>query len=82
LFKAYLFICAGVVIHSIGDSQDIRFMGDLSVYMPFTSSSLMVSNFSLCVVPFLAGFYFKGVFYEIFKYVWFLLTVCIYRFNC
>jgi len=73
LFKALLFICAGGVIHSIGDSQDIRFMGGLPVYMPFTSSSLMVSNFALCGMPFLAGFYFRVVFYEIFKYAWFLL---------
>ena len=42
LFQALLFICAGGVIHSMGDSQDIRFIGGLSVYMPFTSSSLMV----------------------------------------
>jgi NADH:ubiquinone oxidoreductase subunit 5 (subunit L)/multisubunit Na+/H+ antiporter MnhA subunit len=34
-----LFICAGGVIHSIGDSQDIRFIGGLPVYMPFSSSS-------------------------------------------
>jgi NADH-ubiquinone oxidoreductase chain 5 len=27
LFKALLFMCAGGVIHSMGDSQDIRFMG-------------------------------------------------------
>jgi NADH-ubiquinone oxidoreductase chain 5 len=33
LFKTLLFICAGGVIHSIGDSQDIRFMGGLSVYI-------------------------------------------------
>ena len=26
LFKALLFICAGGVVHSIGDSQDIHFM--------------------------------------------------------
>lgn len=57
LFKALLFICAGGVIHSIGDSQDIRFIGGLSVYMPFTSSCLMVSSFALCGMPFLAGFY-------------------------
>ena len=83
LFKALLFICAGGVIHSIGDSQDTCFMGGLSVYncIPFTSSSLMVPNFALCAMPFLAGFYFRDVFYEIFKYVWFLFTVCIYRFN-
>jgi len=42
LFKDLLFMCAGGVIHSIGDSQDIRFMGGLSIYIPFTSSSLMV----------------------------------------
>nr|YP_009350657.1 NADH dehydrogenase subunit 5 [Odontotermes minutus]AQP27570.1 NADH dehydrogenase subunit 5 [Odontotermes minutus] len=57
LFSALLFMCAGGVIHSLGDSQDIRFMGGLSVCMPFTSSSLMVSNFALCGIPFLAGFY-------------------------
>ena len=45
LFKALLFVCAGGVIHSVGDSQDIRFIVGLSVYMPFTSSSLMVSKF-------------------------------------
>ena len=50
-------MCAGVVVHSIGDSQDIRFIRGLSIYMPFTSSSLMVSNFALCGMPFLAGFY-------------------------
>jgi NADH-ubiquinone oxidoreductase chain 5 len=59
LFKALLFICAGGVIHSIGDSQDIRFIGGLSVYIPFTSPSLMVSNFALCGILFLAGFYSK-----------------------
>jgi NADH-ubiquinone oxidoreductase chain 5 len=52
LSHALLFICAGGVIHSIGDSQDIRFMGGLSSYMPFTSSSLMVSNFAPCGMPF------------------------------
>nr|AQP27995.1 NADH dehydrogenase subunit 5 [Pericapritermes sp. G TB-2017] len=64
LFKALLFMCAGGVIHSMGDSQDIRFMGGLSVYMPFTSSSLMVSNFALCGMPFLAGFYSKDFILE------------------
>ena len=52
LFKALLFMCAGGIIHSIGDYQDIRFMGDLFIYMPFISSSLIVSNFSLCSIPF------------------------------
>jgi NADH-ubiquinone oxidoreductase chain 5 len=67
LFKALLFMCAGGVIHSIGDSQDIRFMGGLSVYIPFTSSSLIVSNFALCGMPFLAGFYSRDFILEMFS---------------
>nr|YP_009351723.1 NADH dehydrogenase subunit 5 [Thoracotermes macrothorax]AQP30488.1 NADH dehydrogenase subunit 5 [Thoracotermes macrothorax] len=67
LFKALLFMCAGGVIHSMGDSQDIRFMGGLSIYMPFTSSSLMISNFALCGMPFLAGFYSKDFILEMFS---------------
>nr|YP_009350605.1 NADH dehydrogenase subunit 5 [Araujotermes parvellus]AQP27455.1 NADH dehydrogenase subunit 5 [Araujotermes parvellus] len=67
LFKALLFMCAGGVIHSMGDSQDIRFMGGMSIYMPFTSSSLMVSNFALCGMPFLAGFYSKDFILEMFS---------------
>ena len=67
LFKALIFMCAGGVIHSIGDSQDIRFMGGLSIYIPFVSSSLMVSNFALCGIPFLAGFYSRDYILEIFS---------------
>jgi NADH-ubiquinone oxidoreductase chain 5 len=67
LFKALLFMCAGGVIHSIGDSQDIRFMGGISVYIPFTSSCLMVSNFALCGMPFLAGFYSRDFILEMFS---------------
>jgi NADH:ubiquinone oxidoreductase subunit 5 (subunit L)/multisubunit Na+/H+ antiporter MnhA subunit len=66
-FKALLFMCAECAIHSIGNSQDIRFMGGLSIYMPFTSSSLMVSNFALCGMPFLAAFYSKNFILEIFS---------------
>jgi NADH:ubiquinone oxidoreductase subunit 5 (subunit L)/multisubunit Na+/H+ antiporter MnhA subunit len=50
LFEALLFICAGGAIHSMGDSQDICFMGGLSIYIPFTSSSLMVYNLSLSFI--------------------------------
>nr|QZP41094.1 NADH dehydrogenase subunit 5 [Geoscapheus dilatatus] len=64
LFKAWLFMCAGVVIHSMKDSQDIRFMGNLPFQMPLTSSCLMISNFALCGMPFLAGFYSKDLILE------------------
>jgi NADH-ubiquinone oxidoreductase chain 5 len=49
------------------DSQDIRFIGGLSVYMPFISSSLVVSNFAHCGMPFLAGFYLKDFILEMFS---------------
>nr|YP_010946941.1 NADH dehydrogenase subunit 5 [Sigmella digitalis]WGO57698.1 NADH dehydrogenase subunit 5 [Sigmella digitalis] len=64
LFKALLFMCAGFVIHSMKDSQDIRFMGSLSFQMPMTMSCLMVSNFALCGLPYLAGFYSKDLILE------------------
>jgi NADH-ubiquinone oxidoreductase chain 5 len=65
LFKALLFICAGAIIHVMGDSQDIRLMGGLSFQMPLTSVCLCVSNFALCGMPFLAGFYSKDLILEI-----------------
>nr|WGO57984.1 NADH dehydrogenase subunit 5 [Pseudophoraspis clavellata] len=64
LFKALLFMCAGVIIHSMSDFQDIRYMGSMSFQMPLTSSCLMISNFALCGMPFLAGFYSKDLILE------------------
>jgi len=37
------------------------------VYTPFTSSSLIVSNFALCGMPFLAGFYSRDFILEMFS---------------
>jgi NADH-ubiquinone oxidoreductase chain 5 len=68
LFKALLFICAGVIIHTMKDSQDIRFIGNLSFQMPFTSVCLGVSSFALCGIPFLAGFYSKDLILEIISF--------------
>nr|WGO58205.1 NADH dehydrogenase subunit 5 [Allacta transversa] len=64
LFKALLFMCAGVVIHVMNNNQDIRFMGGISFQMPIISSCLMISNFALCGMPFLAGFYSKDLILE------------------
>ena len=79
-------MCAGGVIHSMGDSQDIRFIGGLSIYRPFTSSSLMVSNFAICGTPFLAGFYSTDFILEMFSMTCvnifgFFLFVCFDRFD-
>nr|WHU31457.1 NADH dehydrogenase subunit 5 [Claassenia sp. 2 YNX-2023a] len=65
LFKALLFMCAGAIIHSMSDSQDIRFMGGLVIQMPLTSSCFNLSNLALCGLPFLAGFYSKDLILEV-----------------
>jgi NADH-ubiquinone oxidoreductase chain 5 len=57
-------MCAGVVIHVMRDSQDIRFMGNISFQIPFTSSCLGISSFALYGVPFLAGFYSEDLILE------------------
>nr|YP_009310612.1 NADH dehydrogenase subunit 5 [Euthrix laeta]AOT80823.1 NADH dehydrogenase subunit 5 [Euthrix laeta] len=64
VFKALLFMCAGVVIHMMNDMQDIRFMGGISYYIPLTSLCLNISNMALCGIPFLAGFYSKDMILE------------------
>nr|YP_009379700.1 NADH dehydrogenase subunit 5 [Protegira songi]ARQ82097.1 NADH dehydrogenase subunit 5 [Protegira songi] len=64
MFKALLFMCAGVIIHMMNDMQDIRFMGGISLYVPLTSLCLNISNMALCGIPFLAGFYSKDLILE------------------
>jgi NADH-ubiquinone oxidoreductase chain 5 len=53
------------------DSQNIRFMGNLSFQIHFTSVCLSVSSFALCGIPFLAGFYSKDLVLEMvsFSYI-------------
>nr|UEK25945.1 NADH dehydrogenase subunit 5 [Rhithropanopeus harrisii] len=65
LFKALLFMCAGSVIHSVGDYQDIRCMGGLVSYMPLSVSYMTIANLALCGFPFLAGFYSKDLILEV-----------------
>nr|UAT98138.1 NADH dehydrogenase subunit 5 [Smerinthus planus] len=64
MFKALLFMCAGVIIHMMNNIQDIRYMGGMSLYLPFTSLCLNISNMALCGIPFLAGFYSKDLILE------------------
>nr|YP_010625205.1 NADH dehydrogenase subunit 5 [Procambarus dupratzi]WBG72645.1 NADH dehydrogenase subunit 5 [Procambarus dupratzi] len=65
LFKALLFLCAGSIIHSLCDYQDIRMMGGLIKSMPLTGVCLNLSNLSLCGMPFMAGFYSKDMILEV-----------------
>nr|YP_010158037.1 NADH dehydrogenase subunit 5 [Physosmaragdina nigrifrons]QRG29984.1 NADH dehydrogenase subunit 5 [Physosmaragdina nigrifrons] len=64
LFKALLFMCAGSIIHSSSDAQDIRYFGGLINQSPYTITLFNVCNFSLCGLPFLSGFYSKDLIVE------------------
>jgi NADH-ubiquinone oxidoreductase chain 5 len=66
MFKSLLFLCAGVFIHSIGDIQDIRILGGLTISCPVTSIYFTVSSIALCGFPFLSGFYSKDVILEVY----------------
>nr|AQT38603.1 NADH dehydrogenase subunit 5 [Megathymus yuccae yuccae] len=64
MFKALLFMCAGIIIHMMNDNQDIRMMGGISMYIPLTCLCLNISNMALSGIPFLAGFYSKDLILE------------------
>nr|UFP91246.1 NADH dehydrogenase subunit 5 [Lucanus kanoi kanoi] len=65
LFKALLFMCAGCMIHSLSNFQDIRLMGGLINQMPLTCTCFIICNLSLCGLPFLSGFYSKDLILEV-----------------
>nr|YP_009706294.1 NADH dehydrogenase subunit 5 [Cyclommatus strigiceps vitalisi]ASF90507.1 NADH dehydrogenase subunit 5 [Cyclommatus strigiceps vitalisi] len=65
LFKALLFMCAGVMIHYLGNNQDIRSMGGLINQLPLTCTFFIICNLSLCGLPFLSGFYSKDLILDI-----------------
>nr|YP_010276197.1 NADH dehydrogenase subunit 5 [Aphaenogaster japonica]UHY39319.1 NADH dehydrogenase subunit 5 [Aphaenogaster japonica] len=80
IFKSMLFMCAGIIIHSLNNNQDIRLLGSLNKIMPFTMMSLYISSMALCGYPFLAGFYSKDLIMEliyIFKVNIFMLMLII-----
>jgi len=59
MFKALLFICVGVGIHTVFGTQDFRTYGGLNQTLPWPSSLLCTANLALLGFPFLAGFYSK-----------------------
>lgn len=65
IFKSLLFICAGVIIHSIRNNQDIRLLGRLKDIFPFVIICFFIANLALCGAPFIAGFYSKDLIMEL-----------------
>jgi proton-translocating NADH-quinone oxidoreductase chain L len=63
-FKAGLFLCAGAIIHSLNDEQDIRRMGALSTVLPFSTTCMVICSLSLAGFPFLSGYYSKDAILE------------------
>jgi NADH-quinone oxidoreductase subunit L len=63
-FKALLFLGAGSVIHAMHHEQDIRNMGALRRYIPFTTLMMAVGTLALTGFPFTAGYYSKDAIIE------------------
>lgn len=63
-FKALLFLGAGSVIHGMSNEQDMRHMGGLAKYMPFTCGIMWIGSLALAGFPFFAGFYSKDAILE------------------
>jgi NADH-ubiquinone oxidoreductase chain 5 len=64
-FKALLFLGAGAVIHSFSENQDVRKMGGLIKFLPFTYSVMLIGSLSLLATPYLTGFYSKDLILEL-----------------
>jgi NADH-ubiquinone oxidoreductase chain 5 len=64
-FKALLFLGAGAVIHSFTDQQDVRRLGGLINFLPFTYTAMLVGSLSLLATPWLTGFYSKDLIIEL-----------------
>nr|YP_010582929.1 NADH dehydrogenase subunit 5 [Parafagocyba longa]UGN61349.1 NADH dehydrogenase subunit 5 [Parafagocyba longa] len=83
VFKSLLFLCAGVMIYYMNNNQDIRFMGIVSVHLPFTTSCFNISSLALCGFPFLSGFYSKDLIVELMNmnflnfFIYFMFYFCL-----
>ena len=58
-FKACLFLGSGSVIHAMGGEQDMRKMGGLKDYMPYTFWTFAVSVLTIAGTPLTAAFFSK-----------------------
>nr|YP_007475049.1 NADH dehydrogenase subunit 5 [Haemaphysalis inermis]AFU55298.1 NADH dehydrogenase subunit 5 [Haemaphysalis inermis] len=66
IFKSMLFLCAGLIIHSLNGIQDIRMLGNFFSCSPMVISCMLISILSLMGFPFIGGFYSKDLIVEFF----------------
>jgi NADH-quinone oxidoreductase subunit L len=66
-FKAVLFLAAGSVIIALHHEQDMRRMGGLKRYMPWTYWTLLIGAIASAGVPPFAGFFSKDAIIEAIK---------------
>ena len=64
-FKALLFLTTGSTIHSAKDYQDLRKISLPGKSAPRTLAIMLIANFRLIGLPFLAGFYSKDLILEL-----------------
>ncbi|MBZ5689572.1 MAG: NADH-quinone oxidoreductase subunit L [Acidobacteriia bacterium] len=58
-FKGLLFLGAGSVIHAVGGEQDMRKMGGLRSYIPWTTATMGIATLAIAGIPPFAGFWSK-----------------------
>ena len=63
-FKALLFLAAGSVIIGMHHEQDMRKMGGLKKYMPWTYWTALIGSIALIAVPGTSGFFSKDALIE------------------
>jgi len=63
IFKALLFLCAGVIIHMLG-TRDMRQMGGLAKRTRITFLAFLIGAFSLSAIPPFNGFWSKEMILE------------------
>jgi len=62
VFKASLFMAAGIIDHETG-SRDMRSLGGLRTFMPITSALAMLATLAMAGIPPLNGFLSKEMFF-------------------
>ncbi len=74
-YKAALFLGSGTVIHGTEETQDVRRMGGLRKYMPFTAAGFAIAWLTIAGLPPFSGFWAKdgvlaAAFYDESYFVW------------